>query len=93
MVRRRFNSSTRPAINFYAVARMGLEKLRAPGEKPGRIAGKKRRRKRRPARLIFHKFEKHTRGSRCVNLNFSATAAEWGKTGGGNGRSSSTLGW
>lgn len=24
------------------------------------------------ARLIFHKFEKHTRGSRCVNLNFSA---------------------
>ena len=24
------------------------------------------------ARLIFHKFEKHTRGSQCVNLNFSA---------------------
>lgn len=31
---------------------------------------------RRPsARLIFHKFEKHTRGSRCVNLNFSVAAA------------------
>lgn len=29
----------------------------------------------RPARLIFHKFEKHTRGSRCVNLNFSSAAA------------------
>lgn len=28
------------------------------------------------ARLIFHKFEKHTRGSRCVNLNFSVATAK-----------------
>lgn len=37
------------------------------GRRTGREGGRPR-----STRLIFHKFEKHTRGSRCVNLNFSA---------------------
>lgn len=36
-----------------------------------RKRGEEDRERGRSTRLIFHKFEKHTRGSRCVNLNFS----------------------